>query len=256
MVVPVRHWWAYTVAAYFTSVVRAGFNLSAVLFLLAALIEVFIAAVGVRRFAGGVAAFDRLRDLIVYLLVAVVLAPVTAAFVGAFAGAGGSYWFYWRVWLLSEALAYLTLAPAILTWIAGARAVRHASIPRAIEACLIGGGFLAISFRVFSWPTAGHGTLLALVYLPLPLLLWAAMRFGPVGANTCLLSLAFISISGAVNGLGPFAGGAAADNVLSLQLFLLAVSVPLMFLATAIEERRAAERGARARCWKRPRARW
>ena len=122
---------------------------------------------------------------------AVVLAPLTAAFVGAFAGAGGSYWFYWRVWLLSEALAYLTLAPAILTWIAGARSVRHASIPRGIEACLIGGGFLAISFRVFSWPTAGHGTVPALVYLPLPLLLWAAMRFGPVGANTCLLTLAF-----------------------------------------------------------------
>src|SRR4026209_647888 len=58
VVVPVRHWWAYTIAAYFTSVVRAGFNLSAVLFLLAALIEVFIAAVGVRRFAGGLGAFD------------------------------------------------------------------------------------------------------------------------------------------------------------------------------------------------------
>ena len=110
---------------------------------------------------------------------AVVLAPLTSAFVGAFAGAGGSYWFYWRVWLLSEALAYLTLAPAILTWIAGARSVRHASIPRGIEACLIGGGFLAISFRVFSWPTAGYGAIPALVYLPLPLLLWAAMRFGP-----------------------------------------------------------------------------
>ena len=119
--------------------------------------------------------------------------------------------------------------------------MRHASIPRAIEACLIGGGFLAISFVVFSWPTAGHGTVPALVYLPLPLLLWAAMRFGPVGTNSCLMALALLSISGAVHGLGPFAGGAAADNVLSLQLFLLAVSVPLMFLATAIEERRAAE---------------
>ena len=67
------------------------------------------------------------------------------------------------------------------------------------------------------------------------------MRFGPVGANTGLLILALLSISGAVRGLGPFAGGAAADNVLSLQLFLIAVSVPVMFLATAIEERRAAE---------------
>ena len=69
---------------------RAGFPLSAVLFLAAALIEVFIAAVGVRRFAGGLRAFDNLRNLIVYLLVAVVLAPLTAAFVGASPAQGGA----------------------------------------------------------------------------------------------------------------------------------------------------------------------
>ena len=244
VVAPVRHWWAYTLAAYFTSVLndaRAGFPVSGVLFLSAALIEVFIAAAAVRRFAGGLRAFDNLRNLIVYLLAAVVLAPATSAFVGAFAGGGESYWFYWRVWLLSEALAYLTLAPAILTWIAGVRSVGRTSIPRGIEPWVIGVVLLAVSFRVFHGPTAGPGAIPALVYLPLPLLLWAAMRFGPVGANTGLLILAFLSISGGVRGLGPFAGGAAPDSVLSLQLFLVAVSVPVMFLATAIEDRRAAE---------------
>ncbi len=244
VVAPVRHWWAYTLAAYFTSVLndaRAGFPVSGVLFLSAALIEVFIAAAAVRRFAGGLRAFDNLRNLIVYLLAAVVLAPATSAFVGAFAGGGESYWFYWRVWLLSEALAYLTLAPAILTWIAGVRSVGRTSIPRGIEPWVIGVVLLAVSFRVCHGPTAGPGAIPALVYLPLPLLLWAAMRFGPVGANTGLLILAFLSISGGVRGLGPFAGGAAPDSVLSLQLFLVAVSVPVMFLATAIEDRRAAE---------------
>jgi len=241
VVVPVRHWGAYTFAAYFTSAVKAGWSTEAILFLAAALIEVFTAAVGVRRFAGALRAFDTLRNLVAYIIVAVVLAPAVGAFVGAFAGAGGSYWFYWRVWFLSEALASLTLAPAILAWITSVHSVRYASTPRRIEACLIGAGFLAISFRVFTSATPAHGTIPALVYLPLPLLLWAAMRFGPVGANTCLVTLALLSISGAVHGVGPFAGGAAVDNVLSLQLFLMAVSVPLMFLATAIEERRAAE---------------
>ena len=240
VVAPVRYWWAYAFAAYFTSVLndaRAGFPLSAALFLAAALLESVIAAALVRRFAGGLRAFDNLRNLTAYLFGAVVLAPFTAAFVGALAGAGGSYWFYWRVWFLSEALACLTLAPALLTWMEPVRSVRHASIPRVIEACLIGAGLVAVGFRVFYWPTAGPGQIPALVYLPLPLLLWAAMRFGPVGANTGLLILTMLSISGGVRGLGPFAGGAAADSVLSLQLFLIAVSVPVMFLATAIEER-------------------
>ena len=240
VVAPVRHWWAYTFAAYFTSAVKAGWSMPAILFLAAALVEVFIAAAAVRRFAGGLRAFDNLRNLIVYLLVAVVLAPVTSAFVGAFAGGEQGYWFYWRVWLLSEGLAYLTLAPPILTWIAGVRSVGHGPIPRGIEPWLIGVILLAVSVRVFHWQTAEPGAIPAMVYLPLPLLLWAAMRFGPVGVNTGLLILACVSISGAVHGLGPFAGAAAADSVLSLQVFLAAVSVPVMFLATAIEERRTA----------------
>ena len=241
VVAPVRHWWAYAFAAYFYSAIKAGVNAPAFLFLAAALIDQFLAAAAVRRFAGGLRAFDTLRNLIVYILGAVVLGPLTSAFVGGFAGGGESYWFYWRVWLLSEALALLTLAPAILTLIAGVRSVGHASIPRGIEPWLIAGGLLVVSFRVFHWPTAGSGAIPALVYLPLPLLLWAAMRFGPIGANTGLLILTWVSISGAVRGLGPFGGGAAPDSVLSLQLFLVAVSVPVMFLASAIEERRAAE---------------
>jgi signal transduction histidine kinase len=240
MVAPVRHWWAYALAAYFTSIIKGGWQLSAILFLAAALLESFIAAALVRRFAGGLRAFDTLRNLTVYLLVAVILAPLTSAFVGAFAGAGGNYWFFWRAWFFSEALACLTLAPAILTWMA-VRSVAPMSMTRTVEVCLIGAGLLAVGFRVFYWPTAGSGVIPALVYLPLPLLLWAAMRFGPVGANTSLLILMMLSISGGVRGLGPFAGGAAADSVLSLQLFLIAVSIPVMFLATAIEERRAAE---------------
>lgn len=246
VVVPVRHWWAYTLAAYFTAVVydaRAGFPLSAQLFLVAALVEVFIAALGVRRVAGGLRAFDSVRNLALYLLVAVVLAPATSAFIGAFALAGGSYWFNWRVWALSEALAYLTLAPAFLAWIAGARSVRHVSLAQGIEACLIGGGLLAVSFTVFSWPAAGDSTVPALVYSPLPLLLWAALRFRPIGTNTCLLTIACVSIGSAVHRLGPFAVSAEADNVLSLQLFLITISVPVMLLAAAIEERRAQTKG-------------
>ena len=39
----------------------------------------------------------------------------------ALAGTTDSYWFFWRVWFLSEAVAYLTLAPAVLTCLAVAR---------------------------------------------------------------------------------------------------------------------------------------
>ncbi len=120
VVSPVRHWWAYTLAAYASSIVndiRAGFPASAGLFIAAGILEIAAAAAGVRRFADGVRAFLSLRSLVAYVLIAVILAPSISAFIAAFAGSGGHYWFYWRVWALSEALAFLMLAPAILTWI-------------------------------------------------------------------------------------------------------------------------------------------
>src|SRR5262245_27488753 len=69
---PARHWWLYTVAAYFTSVIndaRAGFPTAAVLFIAAGLLEILLAAVAVRRWAGGVRAFFGLRSLVIYLAV-------------------------------------------------------------------------------------------------------------------------------------------------------------------------------------------
>src|SRR5262245_25276617 len=244
VVVPVRQWWAYILAAYFSSVLtdlRAGFPLAAFFFIVAGVADILIAALRVPRLADGVRAFDRLRSLFAYVVLAVVPVPAASAFVAAFAGGTESYWFYWRVWFLSEALAYLVLAPPILTLIgAASTTLKQISFARCLEVCLIGGGLVAISVRVFNWPTAGEGSSLALVYLPLPLLLWAAVRFGPPGVTTALMIVACVSISGVVHGRGPFATGAPAENVLSLQLFLAVFSLPLMFLATVIRERRQA----------------
>src|SRR5215470_10851465 len=134
VVTPIRHWWAYTLAAYFTSIVndaRAGFPVSAILFVAAGLVEIFIAAVGVRRFAGGIRAFDSLSNLVAYIVVAVVLGPLISAFLASFAGPIENYWFYWRVWFLSETLNYLMFAPAILTLIGAAlTALRTVSFAR------------------------------------------------------------------------------------------------------------------------------
>jgi len=242
VVSPIRHWWAYILAAYFTSVINdayAGFPLAARLYLVAGIVEVLIAAFGVRRFADGLRAFDNLRNLVAYVFVATVLAPFLSAFIAAFAGGPESYWFYWRVWFLSEGVAYLVLAPAILSWIHAPRTSPEIGSPaRRVEACLIGGGLVAVGLTVFDWPTAGQANLPALVYLPLPFLLWAAVRFGPLGANTGLLIIALLSITGAVHGRGPFATGSPSESVLPLQLFLMTLSVPLMCLAALVAERR------------------
>src|SRR5262245_7857860 len=241
VVAPVRHWWAYILVGHFNAVMKAlrgALPIEWFCFLGASFVEQPLAALGVRRFAEGLRAFDSLRNLVAYIVVAVILAPLAAAFVAAFAGGTESYWFYWRVWFLSEALACLILTPPILTLIGTARTTfKHVSFAHCLEACLIGGGLVAISVRVFIWPAADEDSPLALVYLPVPLLLWAAVRFGPPGASTSLMIVASLSIAGAVYGRGPFVTSSQAVNVLHLQLFLAVISLPLMFLATVIRER-------------------
>jgi C4-dicarboxylate-specific signal transduction histidine kinase len=56
--------------------------------------------------------------------------------------------------------------------------------------------------------------------------------------------MVMVTIWGAVHGLGPFAGGAPQDTARDMQLFLIAVSVPLLLLAVVLEERARAAREA------------
>src|SRR5262245_44176870 len=74
VVSPARHWWAYILAAYFTSVIndaRAGFPVAAMWFIAAGLGEILLAAILVRRFAGGRHAFESTRGLAIYIAIAV-----------------------------------------------------------------------------------------------------------------------------------------------------------------------------------------
>ena len=84
----------------------------------------------------------------------------------------------------------------------------------------------------------------ALFYAPLPFLLWAAVRLGPTGTASALALMTVATIWGAVSGLGPFTGGAPPDIARDMQIFLTAVSVPMLLLAVTLEERGRVERDA------------
>jgi PAS domain S-box-containing protein len=246
---PVRHWWAYALAGFFSSVnhnMHTGAPVSQILvFLVADAIEVIIAALGVRRFAGGIGAFASPRNLVSYLIV-VVVAPFVSSFVAALAASAEAHWMLWRSWFLTDASGYLTFAPAILTWIGFPRTIFwSASRARNIEAGLLGAGLLAATARVFIWPTGIEANAPALMYLPLPFLLLAAARFGPRGATVSLAIVTLLAMSGALRGHGPFSSGTPADNALSLQLFLITIAPPLMFLAVLVAEQERSRKALR-----------
>jgi integral membrane sensor domain MASE1 len=104
---------------------------------------------------------------------------------------------------------------------------------------------LAVSFLLFN--SAASGANSALLYVPLPFLLWAAVRFKALGATGAIAVVTLVVIVGVTGGHGPFSEKSAMQNVLSVQVFLISMSMPLLFLAGIIEEREETEETLRER---------
>lgn len=214
--------------------------------------EALIGAYILRYLTKSEVRFDNTRHVAMFILVAL-LAPFLSSFLdSAFVMLNrfgeSTYWAVFRMRFFSNVLASLTLVPLIVTW-------RRAELPlldstsrkRHFEAGLLAAGLLFVGLLSLSPRAAGPDMRPALLYLPLPLLLWAAIRFGPKGSSVAFLLVSVAEIWGAIHGFGPFAAQSAEMNALSVQLFLILASMPLLFLAALIKERERAQKTASQR---------
>jgi PAS domain S-box-containing protein len=242
-----RKVWPLLIAAAFAAFVvydlQGGLSIGSTLWLiLADTVEVLIAALCVSYSFDGVPRLNSVRNLARYSFFAVILAPFAGAFVGAMA-LNGDYWINWRVSFFSEALAFLTLTPAVLSWVSEARAWSHKSRAEYLEATVLTAALILLGY--FTFISFGKNTPPALLYSLIPFLLWSGLRFGATGISTSVIVVAFLSIWGAVHGRGPFTGPDPLSNVLSLQLFLFFAATPFMVLAALVDEHKQAEEALR-----------
>jgi len=116
--------------------------------------------------------------------------------------------------------------------------VFSATSGRVLEASLLGVGLFIVGYVAFErWP-AGPDTSPALLYAPIPLLIWAALRFGLGGISASMLVITILAIWGTMQERGPFQTQSPSENAVALQLFLLVAATPLMLLAVAIDDER------------------
>ena len=143
--------------------------------------------------------------------------------------------------VLSNATATLLVAPVVLLWLQyGIGRVAELSERRLGEAAAVMLALLAVGIVTFATgPEVARFPSLPL--LVVPPLLWAAVRFGPLGASTSLFLVAAVSIWGTARQFGPFVLGADTDQVLALQLFWIVLCPPVMLLAAVIREHEQAE---------------
>src|SRR5438094_1469673 len=185
--------------------------------------------------------FTSLRNVGIFCLCIVFIGPFLSSFLdAAFVvwnhwGQDG-YWELIRIRLSSNAVSALIIVPLIVTWVTnGVQPLRTASRSRYLEACALFFGLLAVSYAVlYEFRSPAH---LALLFLPLPFLIWAAVRFGALGASTAISLVGFLAIWSASHGHGPFSGETPEQSALSIEIFLIVLAIPLLFLAALIEER-------------------
>ena len=238
-----RRIWPVLIAAGLGAIALADLRDSApigdeIWFTLGNACELFISIVGMNLLFKGVPQLTSVKALAKYLAVGVILAPSVAGLVGAIASVSSDYWLQWRLWFFADALAFLTVTPAILTWAREGRTWARNSLDYLELATLMS---LLSLFGYLAFVSADRWIQPALLYSLVPLLLWAALRLGLKGVSTSMIVIAFLSIGGAAHGHGPFAQQGALNSVLSIQLFLFFVAMPFMFLAVLVEEQKLAE---------------
>ncbi len=216
-------------------------------------IEPVLAALLIRRYLRLPLRFATLREVSIYTAcVAVAVAVAATLGAGVNAIGGQPYGSSWWTWFLSDTLAALILAPMLLLWFAvGVRGLYASSRWQYTELILLYGGLLVLGLTVFDTRLFDMVIADAEIYLPVPFLLWAAIRFGPRGLASALSLGVVLAIPAVANAMGPFASvsvpaTALLANLYQLQLFLLMIGVPLFFLAALVEERKQADAAVRA----------
>ena len=248
LLVPPRRFWLVVLAAlpaHFAAQLPAGIPLSlAAAFFGTNCAQALLAAGLVHLGSDEPARFDSLRRVLVFLAGAVLAAPIVTSFADAAAVHGLRGEAFGAVFirrLFSNFLGQLVLVPSVVALV---RLVRR--WPRALprrrlaELALITVAHLTVGGLVLS---AYHGAFelpggpFAALPLLMPLLVTAAIRFGPGGASLSLLATALLATCIAVSRATASGIVLAEERVLALQVFLIVAGAPLLCLSALMEER-------------------
>ena len=240
-----RVWPAIFVGAFFANLTTAGSVVTSIGIATGNTLEGLLASYLVQRFAGGRQAFGRPRNAFRFAVLAAGLSTTVSATCGvaSLALAGFAPWAdfgrIWLTWWLGDGAGALVVAPVVLLWAEnprlqwGRRQFLEAAV---LLACLV-----LVGQTVFGGVTPAAARDYPLEVLCIPILLWAAFRFGARETASAVLLLSVIAIVGTLRGFGPFARETRNESLLLLQVFIAVVAVTKLIVASVVAERRRME---------------
>ncbi|MFC3229055.1 MASE1 domain-containing protein [Marinibaculum pumilum] len=251
LVRPVRWpWWIAAAApAGLAAFLIGGYGLSTAIGMFAA--DTVAAATGAwlaQQACGRPFRLAGLRDFAVLIGAGAILAPMPSALIGALVlaiGEGLPFQVTVVNWWSGDFTAVVLVSPLILLWVSGEKVwPRHwrpaaMGAARTAELLALILATLAVPAAILTWLDWSFS------FLAMPVLLWAAIRFGPLEAALCNLLLAAVAITQTMSGLGVGSAdsGAVAERLHYLQAFLsfMAIGASLT-VALALRDWREADR--------------
>jgi signal transduction histidine kinase len=197
-------------------------------------VALVVAAALLRRLTGGRGSLERVADVVAFVGCALVAALVSAAFGPLSLRLGGviapdELGRVFRTWTLGDASGVLVVAPVILTW--ASTGLRDFGRRELVE----GGIVLVLLVALATLPPQRD-----VPYIVFPVLLWAAVRFGPRGAASATLVVCSIAVWNTAQNDGPFVRESITDSLLATQLFIAISALTSLVLAAMTAERERA----------------
>ena len=203
-------------------------------------LEVVVAAVLFRRLAGRRIGLERVWDVLA-LVGSVAVGTLISALFGVVSLKLGDvikaaeFGSVFRTWWLADFSGALVFAPLVLVW-AGRRSWRMPRV-RLAEGAVV----LAVLIVLIELPSQAD-----VPYIVFPVLIWAALRFGPTGAATAVAITSCLTVWNTAQGSGPFVRQSITHSVLASQSFVAVAALTSLVLAAVTAERSASESAQQA----------
>jgi len=246
LLTPVRQWWLYAAALlpthlHLVSTFQGPVPLVIMLIQFTGnMAQAALGAALVRGVVGQPPRLNDLRRMSVFIIggafLAGCLVSAVVAWLFTLTDWVDDFWMAWERRVFAQMCGAVIIAPLIIDLATGGIAsIRRASPRRIAEFLVLTVGLIAVMLAFF-WLEDTRPHHVWLLFAPLPLLLWSAVRFSPSGLGLHLLAVASVAMMMTKAGRGPFAAASVAEAVVALQGFLLAISIPLMLLAALVQQ--------------------
>lgn len=244
LILPYRQWLLPAIGILIAEIIAdlSTFPLwSSVLFGLVNVIEITLAASLIRRFSGESFDFDTLKRGGYFLLFGPLTACAIAGFIGAavnlqISNTDISYTKLWLLWWFGDALGLLLLTPIIVViWRALENGVPKIALKTKYEAALF---LLVLIFLDLFAFSADRGQMQLLIS-PLLLLafgVYAAIRFGILGATFTVAIVSILAVYQLTHGIYPYSTTSVQEAVWLTQEYLALIAVVSVALAILMRE--------------------